>query len=175
MGLHGGRIMSANEMQQEPAAPGAPSATLDGFQDLSAEAASLEGGPPVPGTAAAANMDAATIQQTAEELLQALQMARLLVQGMFTWWPDFAAVWGDSTLKGISGGGAAVMQRHGWTMGDLFSKWGPYIALAGATAPPCIATYQAIQHQKERAAAAAKEKAKPTEGGPGDSQRQAQN
>lgn len=137
---------------------GAPEETTEaapvaGFEDLAAEASSLEGGPPVEGTPEAAASQAQQHQQTSAELLQALTMARMLVQPMFGWWPDFIRVWGDPTLKGIADGGAAVMQRHGWTMGDLFEKWGPYLALAMATIPPSAVTWQAIkqrQHQLQQ-------------------------
>jgi hypothetical protein len=87
----------------------------------------------------------------AAELLGALEMARMMVAPMFSWWADFDRVWSDSTLKGIAQGGGAVMERHGWTMGGVLGEWGPYLALIGATAPPAFATYKAIQaHQVEQ-------------------------
>lgn len=84
----------------------------------------------------------------ARELRGALTLARVLVGPMFRWWPDFGSVWSDHTLQGISDSGAAVLVLNGWTMSDVFEKWGPYIGLALATAPPCVATYQAIQAHK---------------------------
>lgn len=131
---------------------GAPAA---GFEDLAQEAASLEGGPPVEGSPEAAANQAQQHQQTSTELMQALTMARMLVSPMFGWWQDFPRVWSDQTLQGIASGGAAVMLRHGWTMGDLFEKWGPYLALAMATIPPSAVTWQAIkqrQHQLQQQA-----------------------
>lgn len=131
-----------------------PAATTEaapaGFEDLATEAASLEGGPPIPGTPEAAASEADALKATAAELLQALVMARMLCGPMFAWWPDFGRVWSEQTLQGIANGGAAVMLRHGWTMGEFFEKWGPYIALAMATAPPCAVTYQAIKAHRHQ-------------------------
>lgn len=120
----------------------------NGFAHLEAEAAALEGGPPIAGSAEAAQAEGAQLAQTAEELSQALGMARLMVRPMFGWWQGFDATWSDRTLQGIAAGGAAVMVKHGWTMGELFAEWGPYIALAGATLPPSLVTYGAIKQRK---------------------------
>lgn len=118
------------------------------YRDLEAQAGAIEGqagavpgGPPL-----APAEDPA--KREARELLGALTLARVLVAPMFRWWPEFPQVWCDQTLQGISDSGAAVMVRQGWTMAEVFEKWGPYIGLAMATAPPCVATYQAIQLQK---------------------------
>ncbi len=134
-----------------------PAPAVAGFEDLAQEAQLLSGGP-APG-AAAGPSPAEQMADTAGELLQALQMARMLVAPMFRWMPDFHQVWADSTLQGISQAGAAVMQRHGWTLGEFWDKWGPYVALGMSTAPPCFVTYQAIQSESTRRKA---EAARPT-------------
>ena len=126
----------------------------NGFDHLHAEAAALEGGPPIAGSAEAAQAAGAQLDVTARELAEALNMARLMLRPMFGWWPHFDATWSDRTLGGIAAGGAAVMQKHGWTMGELFAEWGPYIALAGATLPPTLVTYGAIKQRKLEFAAA---------------------
>jgi hypothetical protein len=43
------------------------------------------------------------------------------------------------------------MDKHGWTMGEMLTAYGPYIALIGATLPPSLVTYQAIKARKEAA------------------------
>ncbi|MDN3923339.1 hypothetical protein, partial [Roseateles violae] len=53
--------------------------------------------------------------------------------------------------------GAAVMHKHGWTMGELMSSWGPYIALVGAVVPPSLVTYQAIKQRQADEQAAARQ------------------
>lgn len=131
----------------------APSSTepaaLD-FAALDAQAVELDG------AAAPAAADPAAAQATATdnaaELLGALEMARLMASPAFAWWPDFAHVWSDKTLQGIAQGGGAVMAKHGWTMGAMFEQYGPYIALVGATLPPCLVTFQAIQQRKQEGA-----------------------
>jgi hypothetical protein len=95
--------------------------------------------------------DQATIENMAGELRQALGMLRLMAAPAFAWWPHFGECWSDRQLDAIAQAGAAVMQRQGLTMGDLFAQWGPYIALVTATAPPAIATYAAIKHRKAQA------------------------
>lgn len=144
-----------------------------GFEHLAAEAAAIEGGPPIPGTPEAAQSEAATLATTQAELFQALGMARMLVAPMFRWWPSFGDTWGDNTLNGIAAGGAAVMFKHGWTMGDLFAEWGPYLALAGATIPPSLVTYAAIKQQKAAHAAAQQRQQKQQPGQPDVSDSQA--
>lgn len=82
-----------------------------------------------------------------DDLLSALKMAQAVARGG-VWWltPDeFERLWGDQTLRGIAGPGAEIMRRHGWDVAGLMSRYGPYIALAGAIAPPAIATGQAYK------------------------------
>lgn len=128
------------------AAPSSTEPERGDFAGLEAQAAAIEGGAP-----GAPGQTEAGAGNTAEELLAALTMARLILAPSLHWWDGFGQVWNDATLRGIADGGAAVMERHGWTMGGLISEWGPYLALIGATAPPAFATYQAIKFRKEKA------------------------
>lgn len=125
----------------------ASDAASPGLDALAAQAAAIEGAaaPAAPGQGAGVPQ-----LSTADELRAALEMARLVVAPAFRWWPDFGAVWSDGTLRGIADAGAAVMERHGVTMGEVWSQWGPYIALAGATLPPSLVTYQAMAERKEQ-------------------------
>lgn len=81
------------------------------------------------------------------DLLSALQMAQGLARGGI-WWltpGEFENLWGDHTLKAIAGPGAEIMRRHGFTVAGVMGKYGPYLALAAAVAPPAIATTQAYK------------------------------
>lgn len=130
----------------KPAEQAGPS----GFDVLAAQATELETSAlPAAQRPAAEPTPQQQAEDTAAELRGALEMARLMVAPMFGWWSEFGHVWSDATLQGIATGGAAVMQRHGWTMGEAFSQFGPYIALGGALLPPCIATHQAIKARRE--------------------------
>jgi len=135
----GGLPLDQVNDEQSPA----PSPGLDA---LAAQAAAIEGAA-APAAAPGQAVDAPKLS-TADELLSALTMARMIVSPGFGWWPEFGQVWGDGTLRGIADAGAEVMQRHGVTMGEMWSQWGPYIALAGATLPPSLVTYQAITERK---------------------------
>ena len=94
------------------------------------------------------------LQVMTAELRDALGLARMMVAPMFAWWPDFGTCWSDAQLQTIASSGAAVMQRHGLSMGEVMTKWGPYVALGVATLPPSIATVQAVKARNaaERAA-----------------------
>lgn len=142
---------------------GTPGDQADGadFADLEAQAAAIEGpaAAAAPGALAqgAPTVDPVAVAAEAAELAGALQLARLLVRPMFGWWPDFGTVWSDAQIRQIAQAGAEVCIKHGWTMGDLMAKWGPYVGLALATAPPCVATYQAIGAHKAALAAQARQ------------------
>lgn len=131
-----------------PAEAGQPQEFAD-FAALDEQAHQLEGVQERQAAQAAAQQQQEAAENTAAELLSALEMARLMAAPAFAWWPDFAKVWSDRTLQGIAEGGAAVMAKHGWTMGAMFSEFGPYIALVGATVPPCLVTYQAVKQRKQ--------------------------
>lgn len=135
-----------HDIPDQPAPAGDPLAALE------AQAAALEAA-----AAPAALPGAAPAMSTADELLAALQLVRMMAAPMVTWWPDFGTVWSDQQIGQIAASGGAIMEKHGWTMGDAMSTYGPYIALMGATVPPAAATYAAIQqHRAELAAQARK-------------------
>jgi hypothetical protein len=75
----------------------------------------------------------------------------------FAWWPDFDRVWSDQQIDGIAAAGGAVCDRHGWDFGAALGNYGPYIALAAATAPPVLATHGAIKAARAAAARAERE------------------
>ena len=82
-----------------------------------------------------------------EDLFNALKMAQSVGRGG-VWWlsdEDFERQWGDRTLRGIAQPGAEIMHRHGWDVAGVMGRYGPYIALLAAVAPPTIATVQAYK------------------------------
>lgn len=129
----------------EGADDGADFAALDAIAD---EAQALEGAADAKQAQAETKRAEVEQQSAAAELRGALEMVRMIAAPALAWWPQFGQVWGDSQLDGISDAGAAVMQRHGWTVGDIMTKWGPYVALVGAVLPPSLVTYQAIQQRR---------------------------
>jgi hypothetical protein len=129
--------------------------------DLSAQIDALEGAQEAGQAARQAAQTEQQVHSAQAELFGALQMARMMVAPMMGWWDQFPKVWSDETLQSIAEGGAMVMQRHGWTMGGVMGQFGPYIALGGATIPPALVTYQAIQHRKAEQEARRHERAQP--------------
>ncbi|MDN3544654.1 hypothetical protein QWZ02_09360 [Kinneretia asaccharophila] len=112
------------------------------------EADALEG---TQAAAAAEKAAAAVADLTAanrQALRDALGMARMIAAPAMAFWPDFGTCWSDRQLDAISDAGAAVMARHDLTFGELAAQYGPYIALAGATLPPGLATYAAIKARR---------------------------
>ncbi len=140
-------------MNPEDTATPAPEGA--GFASILAEANQVESEAPgatpeaAPGAPVPAPFDHATVR----ELLAALQMARALAAGQVEpLMADFAVVWSDSQLRQIAEAGAEVMNIHGWSVGELMGRWGPYIRLAVAVGVPGWVTWQAIKQAQRRPA-----------------------
>ena len=138
--MSAGQVNGASVDERTPTTPA--------FDQLEAQALALEAEAAPPATPGAPGQ--AEPVDNAAELLGALQLARMMVAPMFAWWPDFERTYSDATLERIAAGGGAVMDKHGWTTGGLMGEWGPYIALATATAPPLFATWQAVKSERAR-------------------------
>lgn len=84
------------------------------------------------------------VKSAATELKAALDIAASFAKpGM--WWLEpeqFETLWGSKSREQIAAAIAAVMQKHGWEIGGVMDKYGPYIALAMAVGPPALATVQ---------------------------------
>lgn len=115
---------------------------------LEAEALAIEGAGQQKQAEAQAQQEQSQIESAAAELLSCLEMVRLMAAPALEWWQAYEKVWSDAQLERISVAGASVMVRHGWTMGELMTQWGPYIALVGAVLPPSLVTYQAIKQKQ---------------------------
>ena len=135
-----------NPATTEPQPDNAP-VDFTGLDQLERQAAAIEHGATADQNKADQRQADQQASTAATELLCALQLARVIVLPAFEWWPEFARTWSDPQLQAIAQAGADVMTRHGWTMGELMAQWGPYIALAGATLPPCLVTYQAMRNR----------------------------
>lgn len=147
-------------MSEETRTPGGdpqPGEVVD-LDALEREAVALEGG--------AGTVEVAPKASTAADLLGALEMGRLIVAPSMGWWPEFGRVWSDAQLGKIAEAGGAIMDRHGWSLGDLLSAWGPYLALAAAAAPPALATYAAIKARPQERQGAPGAAAPPAGGAP---------
>lgn len=122
-----------------------------GGADLShliSEAEGIEGAQEQAQAQQQAKAEAGQLEASTQAIREALGMARMIAKPALAWWADYEECWSDKQLDAISAAGAAVMLRHGLTVGELFAKYGPYIALLGATVPPGLATYSAIKTRK---------------------------
>jgi len=139
--------------EQDPDPQGQPAASDDAaWASIEAEAAQLGAGQP--GAVAAQPQST-----TAQDLRGALEMVRLMAAPMFADWPDFGRVWSDQVLQATADSGGAIMDRHGWSVGELLGQWGPYIGLIAAVAPPGLATYQHLKLKRIEAERQAKAQA----------------
>ena len=81
------------------------------------------------------------------DLLDTLKMLRGVAGPACHWMTEdrFAKTWNDARLGDIAEAGAAIMERHGWTIGALFGTYGPYIALIAAMGAPTLETIRAYK------------------------------
>lgn len=140
--------------QQDTTAPGAAE---DGLAHLMAQAENIDAGHRPMDTPTTIE---ALPTNTATELEGALTMARLMVAPMFAWWPEFGVTWNDSTIKGVADSGGAIMDRHGWSVGEMLGQFGPYIALIAAVGPASFVTWKAIKARESEVARVGAEQAK---------------
>lgn len=150
-------MKAAKEPTTGATEPAPQSATLD---DLQQQAAALE--QQEASQAQEPTKQEIQRQQSAvDDLFDALRMARDIA-GPAVWWmtsEKFAAVWSDARIRDISSAGAAIMERHGWTLAQVVGKYAPYVALAAALAAPTLET---VRTYKEAQAVAGKQPAPET-------------
>ena len=96
----------------------------------------------------AAEVHAATTAKA--DLLDTLKMLRGIAGPACHWMDEmrFRRTWSDNRLAEISEAGAAIMERHGWTVTALFGTYGPYIALIAALGAPAIETIRAYKENQ---------------------------
>ena len=61
---------------------------------------------------------------------------------------QFQQLWGPATRKAMAEPLAAIARRHGWSLKDTLSEYGPYVALALAVGPPAVVTARAYKQGK---------------------------
>ena len=119
---------------------------------LAAEAAGVENQGVREAEKQAQKQEKQEVDTLADDLAGALNMAAMMAQPAI-WWlsrEQFDGLWGKSVQRAIAESGAEIMRRHGLTMGDMMSKYGPYVALAGALGPSALATVAAFKREKQR-------------------------
>lgn len=128
-----------------PAPAPKPSAAPDALASMAAEVDAGLG--PVPGEGGAPGQPAL---DEVRELAGALELVAVMVRQLK---PALAPVWTPAAMESIARAAVPVVNKYGWTVGGLFAKWGPELALAAAAAPVALGTAKVIAD--ERAAAPA--------------------
>lgn len=124
--------------------------TLAGLDALEREAASSEQQGRAEAQQQAAKQERQQADTLQDDLADALSMAAT-VAAPAMWWltpEQFDQLWGAKVQKAIAASGAEIMRRHGLSLGDLMSQYGPYIGLAGALGPSTLATVAAFKRKK---------------------------
>jgi hypothetical protein len=126
--------------------------SLDSIAKLGAQMetpGAAPGAPGAPGKLAAATKEAEQVEICAAlELLRAaaLPFAPAHVQ------EPLAAVWNDRQLEKIAASIVEICHLHGWTTGDFFDKYGPYLQLGMALGLPALATLKLLKMPPPQAA-----------------------
>jgi hypothetical protein len=126
--------------KQDPATPGEPD-TGDHVESLASIAAlgsAMDAPAAVPG---------ASDQDEAAEIAVALQLLRAAAVPFA---PDHVQeplllVWSDKQLTKVAEAIVDLCKFHGWTVGDFFTEYGPYLQLAMALGMPLLATLKLLK------------------------------
>ncbi|MEY4415792.1 MAG: hypothetical protein RIQ53_3085 [Pseudomonadota bacterium] len=152
-------MMSGHE---DTGASGADDSGADGADELgrlAAEAAALDVEPLPPGAPDPAMVEAQQAADMVRMIGGALRGARALAAPRFDWWADFRDVWSDRQLDAIAAASEELRAHMGWEVGDMASRFGPWIGLAVAAGMPAYVTWQAMQDERERRAQALRDQA----------------
>lgn len=118
-----------------------PGEHVESLADIAAAGQVLEAPPPDPAQAAQAIATEAGEIQCALELLRAaaIPFAPDHVQD------PLHAVWNDKQLGQIAAAIVEICHLHGWTTGQFFGAYGPYIALLMALGIPVAVTLKLLK------------------------------
>lgn len=89
--------------------------------------------------------------------VEATAIVDLAAAALAAWFPSTAAVLTPAARQPVALALAPVLEKYGFTMGDLFAQWGPEIRLVMAAAPLAIPLAHAIRQDRQ----AARREAKP--------------
>lgn len=136
-----------------------PVAAGESLADLAREADMLDAAPAAAAQAGAVAEAQAATAGNESELLVTLQAIRAMAFPMLAMVTDaqrmgaLGQVWNDDVLAQSAAAGAAVMEKHGWTMGSVMGQYGCYVMLVAALAPPIVMTKKILEVPKAKPAA----------------------
>lgn len=139
---------------QDVAAKPATGAAPESLADLEREATLLDVAPEREALAGQVAEAEAAVAGNQAELLMTLEAIRAMVFPMLAMVTDerrmaaLGQVWNDGVLGQSAAAGAAVMEKHGWSMGSVMGNYGPYLMLAAALGPPIVMTKKILEKPK---------------------------
>jgi len=137
--------------------PAAGAAAAESLADLARAADMLDAAPEAQAQAAQDAQAAEVVESNEAELYGTLQAIRAMAFPLLSMAVDqqrmsaLGQVWNDSVLEQTAKAGAAVLERHGITMGQVMGQFGPYIMLVAAVAPPVMMTKKILAPPKPAA------------------------
>ncbi len=120
---------------------------VESLDAIAKQGAALEAGAALPGAPGApVNQAAVTAAEVAEigAALSLLRAAALPFAPPHVQDP-LALIWSDQQLEKIAAAVVEICHLHGWTTGDFFDKYGPYLQLGMALGIPALATLKLLK------------------------------
>ena len=151
LNLSSGKLEKVADVPSSGAAP-------ENLADLAREADFLDAAPAAEAAAGAADDAAKVVQSNENELLSTLETLRAMVFPVLSMVVDgqrmaaLAQVWSDQVLASSAQAGALVLAKHGIEITDVLGKFGPYVMLAAALAPPVFMTKKILEKPKVKPA-----------------------
>lgn len=143
------------KIQTAPAEqPVVGAAAPESLADLAAAADLLDTAPAAAAQAVQEAQAAEVALSNEAELFGTLQAVRAMAFPLLSMAVDrprmqaLEQVWNDGVLEQTAKAGAAVLERHGITMGQVMGQFGPYIMLVAAVAPPVMMTKKILSPPK---------------------------
>lgn len=79
---------------------------------------------------------------TAQELTALISVVSGILTPAF---PGLKKIYTPETCTALGAAAAPVFDKHGWSAGGIFDRWGAEISLAAVAVPVSIATWQAVK------------------------------
>ena len=129
-----------------------PESGAESLDDLAELGAQIEAAPSLEQSAQNEKLEAKEVANNTAELLVTLRMVRDMALPVMpaSKQAELKAAWTDSALESIAHSGAAVMDKHGLSMGGVLGEYGVYIALAAALATPVLTTLKVMREPEKK-------------------------
>lgn len=117
---------------------------VESLDQIAGLGAALDAPAGAPGTAVAGQSDDAAAAAEIAAALELLRAAVLPFAPPHTLNP-LAQIWSDRQLEQIAKAIVALCAHHGWTVGEFFTEYGPYLQLLAALGMPILGTIKILK------------------------------